>query len=42
MPTLFENVDMSTKLAQDEIFGPVAIVHNFKYRRRNYRNGEFI
>ena len=29
MPTLFENVDMSTKLAQDEIFGPVAIVHNF-------------
>ena len=30
MPTLFENVDMTTKLAKDEIFGPVAIVHKFK------------
>ena len=30
MPTLFENVDMTTQLAKDEIFGPVVIVHNFK------------
>ena len=28
-PTLFENVNMNSALAQDEIFGPVAIVHNF-------------
>ena len=28
-PTLFEKVDPSLRLAQDEIFGPVAIVHNF-------------
>jgi acyl-CoA reductase-like NAD-dependent aldehyde dehydrogenase len=29
VPTLFEKVDISQPLAQDEIFGPVAIVHNF-------------
>jgi len=29
VPTLFEKVDPSLRLAQDEIFGPVAIVHNF-------------
>jgi aldehyde dehydrogenase (NAD+) len=29
MPTLFEKVNLSSRLALDEIFGPVAIVHNF-------------
>jgi len=29
MPTLFEEVNFSQRLAQDEIFGPVALVHTF-------------